>query len=92
MKRSGPYCDGFSCYSIPLPIIIAIIVGGLVFSGCLVAWYFVLRWHRRRRSQRKNDQDAQQVLALPSEPIALTRMLFRHGLFHHLRLSREIVY
>jgi hypothetical protein len=75
VKRGGPYCDGYLCYSIPLPIIVAIIVGILVFIGSLIALYFIIRCLRKRRALRK-DEYAQQVTALPTEPIAFNLQAF----------------
>lgn len=75
VKRSGPYCDPYACYAIPLPALIAIVVGGIALIAGLIALYFVVRCMRRRRALRK-DEYTQQILALPSEPIAFNPHAF----------------
>jgi hypothetical protein len=69
LKRSKPYCDGYFCYSLPVPTLVAIIVGSVLFIAYVIILFLVVRWMRRRKALRK-DAYTQQVLAAPSEPIA----------------------
>jgi hypothetical protein len=69
VKRGGPYCDGWACYSMPVPVIVAIVVGSVAFIAFVIALYCCVRITRNRRNKRMNGDYENEARARIAEPI-----------------------
>jgi hypothetical protein len=74
LKRncSAAYTDGWGCYKLPVPAVVGIAVGSVVFVFTVSVVIFLCCRYRKRKQERKNGEKERNIFyrgTLQPEPI-----------------------